>query len=535
MAPVRLVLTIVVGASVVAALTFAASDELIGPTSAVAVSLAVVDAVLAVVIGWMVVGRSRSVALGPLIQLTGLWVVASMVRHADPGTSGQVLSGAVWLAGACLPALILWHVPDGLDQTRRRAVWLSAFLVVAAAIPPAVIGGDAGPGTTNAAGVVTLPVPDGARTALAVQSVLVLVFTAAALAGLVRRRREYRLGGRSLLDPLVVSGCVWLLALGCERFAHLQSPDRLRQYTIDVVGGFQPWAGFVAINVPLAAVGVLLSAAGYVLVVRPRLERGADGSVVVDDRSLGDPVSELVTWVGDPSLRVSYADGEGGWVDAEGRPARSDRPELGRTILLRDGVAIARIDHDPSLLAAPDVVTFAAVVTGGAIEAEAAAAAADARVAEARRLAARLVNADHATRTALMAELEAGPLLDLLDCAELLRGRADLAEVTQRLKQITASTRSISHGLYPPELIDGGLAAALGRQGASPRRRLPRAVEVTAYLLARDDPGATFVDHGTMLEMHLTRAPVSQDAVDRVRILGGTVGGSTVEIPTGGV
>ena len=72
-------------------------------------------------------------------------------------------------------------------------------------------------------------------------------------------------------------------------------------------------------------------------------------------------------------------------------------------------------------------------------------------------------------------------------------------------------------------------------RAGTPSRRLPAAVEVTAYLLARDDPAASFVDRGTMLVVQLSAPPTDGDVIDRVSALGGTCAGVTVELPTGGV
>ena len=539
MRAIRLLLGALLAASVVAVFIVAATGGLINEDSAVPIALAVVDVVVAAVVGWMVQGRSRWPALGPIIQVSGLWIVASMFRHVDLGTAGLVITGGLWLAGACLPALTMWGFPDGVDDSRRRQVRLATLVVVVAAGVTALLGGGAGPGTTTSNAASPLPIPAWSRVALAVQSLLVLAFSVSGVVALARRRGRYRVGGRSALDPVVAAGALWVSILFVERAVHLlplaviRTPDPTG--SDGAVAGLRPWVAFAAISLPLAVLGVFLATVGFALVVRPRLDRLPDGRLVLDGPTTSELTSDLATWVGDPSLRISFSDGRGGWLDEDGRTVHPDGPEIGRTLLMHDHEPVALLEHDPALRSSPEVLRFAAALAGRAIEADSWAAAADARVEESRRLASRLVTADDTTRSRLLGELDSGPLRELGECVDLLRAGAELGPVVARLKEATAETRRISHGLYPPELIDGGLRAALDDRAGTPSRRLPAAVEVTAYLLARDDPAASFVDRGTMLVVQLSAPPTDGDVIDRVSALGGTCAGVTVELPTGGV
>jgi hypothetical protein len=536
MRALRMVLTVSLLAAAVAGPVIAAAGGVIDQYSTLPIALAITDVAVAAVAGWMVLRRSSWPALSPLLQLVGLWVVVSLMRHLDLGTVGLEVTGALWLGGACLPALILFGFPDGFGDAHRRRILVASAVTVLVAIAAAMLGGASGPGTTTANATVVAHIPPGARLALAVQSVLVVVLTAAAVIGLVRRRGRYRLGRRSTVDPVVVAGVAWVVALAGERVVHLLPIADIRQHAGDVGGpadGYRPWASFVGTNIVLTTLGALLAVVGYVVVVRPRLDRLRDGRLAIDDRSTDEAVRDLATWVGDPSLRIAYADGDGGWVDDRGRPVRVDEPGTARTVLERDGEPVALLRHEPALAASPSVVRFAAAIAAGTIEADAAAAIADSRVVAARTLASRLVTAEHSTRVKLLGELEVGPLQDLRDCIDLLASGSGLAEVTGRLKRATAETRRISHGLYPPELIEGGLRAAVGSRQGAPSRRLATAVEVTAYLLVRDDPDAVFVDRGTMLEMRLSSTP-DVVALDRVRILDGTWSSPVVTIPVGG-
>ncbi len=100
------------------------------------------------------------------------------------------------------------------------------------------------------------------------------------------------------------------------------------------------------------------------------------------------------------------------------------------------------------------------------------------------------------------------------------------------IRQATAEVRQLSHGLYPPELIEGGLGAVVGDRRGAPRRRLPPAVEVTAFRLVTDDPTGWFEDHDIQRCGYTSDATRSTRSVlDRIDVLGGTVTDDTVDLP----
>ncbi len=107
----------------------------------------------------------------------------------------------------------------------------------------------------------------------------------------------------------------------------------------------------------------------------------------------------------------------------------------------------------------------------------------------------------------------------------------DLDRVATRLRQISEDVRAVSRGLLPPELATGGLASALPDASSAPSRRLPEAVEVTAFLLADGQQGARVVDEGPQLVIDLGRPPTEAGVLDRIEVLGGSVTGSTVTLP----
>jgi hypothetical protein len=127
--------------------------------------------------------------------------------------------------------------------------------------------------------------------------------------------------------------------------------------------------------------------------------------------------------------------------------------------------------------------------------------------------------------------LDEGPIDVLRRCADDLYYGAPISSVVDPIRQATADVRQLSHGLYPPELIEGGLGAVAGDRRGAPHRRLPAAVEVTAFRLVADDPTAWFEDLETVLRVHVRRETIGATVLDRIDVLGGTVTGDHVDLP----
>ena len=153
------------------------------------------------------------------------------------------------------------------------------------------------------------------------------------------------------------------------------------------------------------------------------------------------------------------------------------------------------------------------------------------RLVEARRLGERLLGADTAMRAEMEELLDNGPIDRLRSCATDLLYGAPISSVVEPIRQATAEVRKLSHGLYPPELIEGGLGAVVGDRRGAPRRRLPAAVEVTAFRLVTDDPAGWFEDYGTVLRVHVRRETIRPTVLDRIDVLGGTVSNDFVDLP----
>jgi hypothetical protein len=156
-----------------------------------------------------------------------------------------------------------------------------------------------------------------------------------------------------------------------------------------------------------------------------------------------------------------------------------------------------------------------------------------------RQLASRLLSASDEPRAELRAQLLAGPLRDLETAKDKLAAGEPIAVVMPLLTGAAAAVRTISHGVSPTALSQGGLTAALPSTPA-PRSRYSPVVEMTAYLAAQPDESATIVEapppEGTLLIS--TTVPPSVTVQDRISALGGHIRradpGWTIVVPTTG-
>jgi hypothetical protein len=526
----RVVLALAGATLVVGGLSAASQQGLITEDSAIQVALALAVVAIGSGSGW-VLGRVHRGA-GLLLQVGGLLTGAGVLRHLDVIAPIKVVTGASWLlAPAALLAACLQCLPrEAGSRSRQWSVGL-LWATVVTAIATAVAGGRVGPGsiTRFAAGSA---VTTGSRLLLGVHVVLLAASVVAVLAA----ERSSAVPGaprRTMVVALAAWGIVTVVGEG----VHLLDVGVVFQL-VHGEAAYRDWTAALTLNLPLAAAVGLIVSLTYTELIRPRLLRTRSGDLALDDDPLEVVEDQLAVWTGDPTIRIGYATAStvsAGWTDRDGRPFVPSRSrDRSLTTLTRGGTVVAVLEHDSSLDSQPGAVEIAANITALAIDSEAAAAHAGSRVDEARRVSARLLAAEDDARAALTDELERGPIAELGALAATVRSSGGLAGVADRIRAVTTDVRTISHGVYPPELDDGGLAAALPGAGAIPTRRLPRAVEVTVFLLARDAPEARIVDRGTFVEVHLADQELDPHALDRVGILGGTIEGTRIDLPTEG-
>jgi signal transduction histidine kinase len=191
--------------------------------------------------------------------------------------------------------------------------------------------------------------------------------------------------------------------------------------------------------------------------------------------------------LGDPSLRLVFADPRSGASDGEELSLRPPEPESGLALTVvehdrRPTVAIlhdAQLGDDPELLQAAGAVALLA-----AENAELDTAWNDA-LQELRQSRARIVRAGDSERRRVERNLHDGVQQRLIAIRIELDLAADLADETselrtrlnalsQNVEDALDELREVSHGLYPPVLSDWGIVAALER--VQPRSSAPLAV-----------------------------------------------------------
>jgi hypothetical protein len=223
------------------------------------------------------------------------------------------------------------------------------------------------------------------------------------------------------------------------------------------------------ISLPIVFVWGLLSA---------RLARGAVGDLVMElERPLlpGELRALLARTLGDPSLVVLYAlEGQGRWVDADGKPGSLPGHDQGHqaravTVVERDARPLAALIHDPAL--DQGLVRAVAAAAGMRIENERLQADVRAQLEEVRASRQRIVEAGDRERRRVERNLHDGAQQRLAALAlslAMLRDRAgadpsmvaSLEQTTAELKQAIGELRELARGIHPAILTEEGLPAA---------------------------------------------------------------------------
>jgi signal transduction histidine kinase len=238
-------------------------------------------------------------------------------------------------------------------------------------------------------------------------------------------------------------------------------------------------------------------------------------------------------------------------VDSSGRPATPDDGQS-HTQVVRSGETVAVLEHGQRLLDDPALAAEVTAAARLALDNERLQALTRAQLADLRASRARIVLTGDAERRRLERDLHDGAQqqlvsLSLAFAVAAIRAAdpAAAARLNNARSQVAAALaelRVLARGIYPAELADEGLAAALQTLAegsavpvtiaAAPTRRYPHAVEAAAYQLlswvVKDSSGGTVriaaTDDGDQLriEAALWQAPAEPAALeDRVGAIGG--------------
>jgi energy-converting hydrogenase Eha subunit A len=486
--------------------------------------------VLLVLAGLLMARRRPHSWSGPLLELTSMLALGGQARFG----AGQVSAagGAVWLAAILLPgALALAEV--GVSKRALRAfllgpVALSVLLGTAVVLAAhGRVGADSLWWQTarQQAGYPLARALFVADTAVAVVS-LAFVFGALVHKLLGADRASLR-----VLRPVAVPAAIWALATTSSQLACLPGPAWALGTT---VATFNTPGTFVLFLAPLLSMAGLFGGVVWVELVEPRLVRTSAGIALSPRTGSRDVRSYVAGALGDPSVRVVFRSADQkGWVGPDGKPGfvAEDDPERAVTIIERRGLEIGAVEYDASLTSEPDAIELVLTAAGLVIENERLAALSKSRAEDARRLAAALVSSAGSARDEVRAQLERGPLADLAAIEAELSLGGDLERAARALQEAASEVRHISHGLYPAELADGGLAAALTQAAEVPDGRFPRAIEVTAFLAADGDSEARVKVGPGALTIALSKPPGSAALLERVAVLGGAVEGNAIVLP----
>jgi signal transduction histidine kinase len=305
-----------------------------------------------------------------------------------------------------------------------------------------------------------------------------LVAVLVAATGLARARAsaaDLRLG----LIPVAWAGVAWAVAtLGSIAFSVVGEVKGRGEAELALLAG---------LILPAIAAALVAGTIAWGEVVRPRLDPTRDGRITLPGEPL--PVADalrrrLAKAVGDPTVRLAVQGPDGHWLGTDGKPVElRDDGERATATLTRGGQVIAALECDSTLRASPDLVVATTTMAGLAIDNVRLAALDAAQLEETRNSGAALLTAADRARHSLTSSIAGGAASQLETLANRAAGGADRTELQRALREVATEVRTLSHGLFPPELERAGLQAALDDAAEVPSQRFPRAIELTAYLV----------------------------------------------------
>jgi signal transduction histidine kinase len=433
--------------------------------------------------------------LGPLMIGAGFGVFLSSLTAANqpiPFTIGVAfdLGAAVLFLHVCLA------FPSGrLGPWERALVGIGYFTAIGLQLVGMALGGF---GPDNLLAI--FAEPDAAYSLLRVQLLVLSALMLAGIGFLVARRRRSDAPLRRSLAWLADSFALALLML-----AFL--------YTSAALGLVSGQAAFETIRrLTLFAVG-LAPIVFLIGLLDDRLARSAVGDLFVELRGNPTPAelrAALARALRDPSLALAYWLPEfGSWADVDGRPVDLPDGSGGRAATLvadRDGLPVAALIHDASLLDDRGLLDAVSAAAGIALENARLSVELLARLEELRGSRARIVEAGDSERRRLERNLHDGAQQRLVAIALQLRllenrvrddpGAAEMASAAgEELKRSLDELRELARGLHPA-VLEHGLGAALDALAARSKipttvrcdvpGRLPEPVELAAYFVVAE-------------------------------------------------
>ena len=343
----------------------------------------------------------------------------------------MVATGVAWLVGAVVPVAVLVYrgplVHLLLSFPRNRLRDRAERIVVAGAYVDGAV----------------LPIGR-------VDAITVTLCTLAIGLSVVGYRRSFGVEHRARL-PAVIASVAVLGTLGVAALARL-------------LGHPQEQAALVVYELAMLGTAV----AFFIDLRWGRWGSAAVTSLVLDLGDAGPGGSlrqQLARALGDPLLAVGFVvQPDGRLVDESGRLLQTDPVTAGRVVteVRQDGVQIAALVHDASVLDDPVLLESVTALTKLALGNVRLQAEIRGRVAEVEASGRRILAAVSDERVRLEAELEAGALRELDEVDEAL-GACGAAADGLRDQTVAArdELRAFARGVYPPLLTESGLAAAL--------------------------------------------------------------------------
>jgi signal transduction histidine kinase len=434
--------------------------------------------------------------LGPLMIAAGFGVFLSSLTAANYALPFTI--GVAFDLGA---AVLFLHVCLAFPSGRLEGPWERALVTVGyvTAIGLQFVGMALdGFGPDNLLALTAEA--DAAYTLLRGQLLVLSALMLAGIGFLVARRRRSEAPLRRSLAWLADSFALALLML-----AFL--------YTTAALGLVSGQAAFETIRrLTLFAVG-LAPIVFVVGLLDDRLARSAVGDLFVELRGNPTPAelrAALARALRDPSLALAYWLPEfGSWADVDGRPVDLPDGSGGRAATLvadRDGLPVAALIHDASLLDDRGLLENVSAAAGIALENARLSVELLARLEELRGSRARIVEAGDSERRRLERNLHDGAQQRLVAIALQLRllenrvrddpAAAEMASAAgEELKRSLDELRELARGLHPA-VLEHGLGAALDALATRSKipttvrcdvpGRLPEAVELAAYFVAAE-------------------------------------------------